>query len=400
MDFPIKLFEILQDSIIIIQPNTILWRSQRRPLDKKIPVKENINTTTNNGAVWFAVNKDDATEGYATSTKNVLYKATNKTELKLVNICDNNFHHKFINDVYNYYKNNFTIETTDILTSKNIQEHSNINLISRELSVFPLGLPNKETCKLIFEYAGRLSGLDEDKFPDCDIFDKNNSDHVKVVEDAKQNFDGRFRNSITVPNIMDEGKKINFDLYMVEMMKILYSDIDGYIANCKMPICYTTYGKLHKEICLFNIDIMDFQVEQEINKGGNKRKNNIIEDKSKKNKIKEFNNKKNIGGNSFPRTPDWTDKIQIENYGNYVYFLTDEEIKDNVLNGKELIKTIDKGLSYKDDDVESYHKEVYYKDLNGKERFTHYYYKKYSDGYEKGDKWTDEEMQRIQDRDG
>ena len=105
MDFPIKLFEILQDSIIIIQPNTILWRSQRRPLDKKIPVKENINTTTNNGAVWFAVNKDDATEGYATSTKNVLYKATNKTELKLVNICDNNFHHIFVDYNANNHRN-------------------------------------------------------------------------------------------------------------------------------------------------------------------------------------------------------------------------------------------------------------------------------------------------------
>lgn len=400
MDYPIKLSEILSDCIITIQPNTVFWRCQRRPLDKTISVKENINTKTNNGAVWFALNKDNATDGYATATNNVLYKATNKRHLKLVNICNNKFHYIFLNNVYNYYKNLFKIDTTEILTSKNIQEHSNINLISRELSIFPLGLPNKETCKLIFEYAGRLSGNDVDKFPDCDKFDKNNSIHIKIFEYAKHFFDGRFRNSITVPNIMEGGKKINFDLYMVEMMKRLYLDIDGYIADCEMPICYSTYGILHKELCLFNIENMDFQVEQEIIMGGNKRKNNIIKNKSKKNKIKDFNNKKIIsGGNNLPRTPEFFDKIQIELYGKYIYYMTDKEIEDNVLNGKKLIKTVDNGLFYKDDDVETYRKEVYYKNLDDEERYTYYFYKKYNDGYEKGDEYTDYEIKRIQDRD-
>lgn len=205
MKFPIKLSEILPECIITIQTNTVFWRCQKTQLNANISIKENIDIITNNGSVWFAFTKDDA-NNYATSTKNVLYKATNKKEVKLVNICNYNFHHKFMTDVYNYYKIKFNIKLNDILTSKNIQELSNINLISRELSIFPLGLPNRETCKLIFEYAGRLSGLDEDKFPDCDIFDKNNKDHVKVIEYAKTFFDCRFRNSITITDITNNKK--------------------------------------------------------------------------------------------------------------------------------------------------------------------------------------------------
>lgn len=176
-------------------------------------------------------------------------------------------------------------------------------------------------------------------------------------------------------------------------MNLLYSDIDGYIADCEMPICYTTYDYLHKEICLFNIDNMDFKVEQEINKGGSKRKN-IIEDDSKK-------NKKSFGGHIIPynRNPDIDHRFK-KFYGKYIYFLTDEEIKEKIYKNEEIIKIIDEGVFYKDDDVIVYRKKINYYDINKKNRYTYYNYKKYKDGYEKESKLTDYEIQRVQDRDG
>jgi hypothetical protein len=138
---------------------------------------------------------------------------------------------------------------------------------------------------------------------------------------------------------------------------------------------------------------MDFNVEQEINKGGGKRKI-IIEDDSKK-------LKKSFGGHAIPQTRNPRHEQRFKRmYGNFVYFLTDEEIKEKIYKKEEIIKITDEGIFYKDAEFVVYRKKIDYYDITKRNRYTYYDYKKYNDGYEEEDELTDHEIQRVQDRDG